>query len=220
MANYENGEYTRKAIVDACTKLFYEKGYYETSYADICETAHVNRSTIYYHFENKEAIRYEVLWAYTIMDKHLAEQYCDQPEYHYILAMCIMWNQLKQDEHLRKFNVEICRDYPVFTGRLDISHYYTTLYKRMWEPFWEKKRISELSYASVYGYIMSYMRLACMQPDSFDSMEMFRHCVYSSTTLWGIPKEKMDEIWNTVNRYLLNIPQEQLIYLPVDIEHG
>ena len=41
MGNYENGALTRQLIINACNRLFYEKGYNETSYADICAMAHV-----------------------------------------------------------------------------------------------------------------------------------------------------------------------------------
>ena len=61
MGYYENGNNTRRVILDACKRLFYEKGYHETSSLDIARESHTNRNAIYYHFKDKETIRYEVL---------------------------------------------------------------------------------------------------------------------------------------------------------------
>lgn len=56
MGNYENGIETRNKILDACRKLFYQKGYEKTTFKDICLMAHINQSSIHYHFKAKEAI--------------------------------------------------------------------------------------------------------------------------------------------------------------------
>ena len=210
MANYGNGAFTRQAIIQACKQLFYEKGYHETSYSDICKAAHVNRSTIYYHFDSKEAMRYEVMWEYTIANKRIAERYCKQSEYLYIVAVCMMWYHIKYDERLRLFHLSGCEDYPVLTGKADYSHYYTVLYERMWGAFFDKKEISELSFASVYGYIMSCMRMLCTHPQKYDPMELFMHTVNASVSIWGISKDAMDRIWENVTRDLAAVPRENL----------
>lgn len=210
MANYENGANTRQAIVAACKRLFYEKGYYETSYGDICKAAHVNRGTIYYHFDSKEAMRYDVMWEYTTDAKRIAEKYCDQPQYHYILAMYILWHLAKRDEHFRCFQPAICIDYPVYTGKKDCSYYYSNLTDGMWGAFFDKKLIPQLAFASVYGYIMSCVRMLCEHPEKYEPWELFRHCVDSSISIWGIPRETMDQIWIDVKNYLSQIPEEEM----------
>lgn len=210
MANYENGNYTRLAIVNACKQLFYEKGFHETSYGDICKTAHVNRGTVYYHFDTKEAMRYEVQWEYTIANKHVAEIYCTDMRYHYILAMYIYWHQIHKDSKLRRFCYQCCTDIPVYTGKIDLSHFYFTSYEKMWGAFWEKTDIPILSFASVYGYIMSCMRMICEHPERYDPFELFEHCVNASVSIWGIPQEKMDEIWRDVKYYISLIPEEEM----------
>lgn len=54
MSNYENGIETKKRILAACRKLFYQKGYDQTTFKDICAEAQVNQSSIHYHFKTKE----------------------------------------------------------------------------------------------------------------------------------------------------------------------
>ena len=210
MANYGNGATTRRAIVNAAKRLFYEKGYLETGYGDICAAAFVNRSTIYYHFKTKDALRYEVHWEYFISCKRLAEQYCPDSRYHYLLAMCIFWHQTHDDPKLRRFVLQCCRDFPVYTGKMDFSYFYYACYEVMWGALWDKRKIPQMAFASVYGYIMSCMRMLCEYPEKYDPMELFVHCVNSSTAIWGIPREEMDGIWRDMKRWLACVPGAEM----------
>ena len=140
--------------------------------------------------------------------KRIGEKYCDKPEYHYILAMYILWVLVQRDEKLRRFLLDTCIDYPVYTGKDDFSQFYTLLSNGMWGAFFDQKQIPEISYASVYGYIMSCMRMMCEHPERYSPMEMFEHIVRSSITIWGFHQEKMDEIWTNVKHGISLIPEE------------
>lgn len=212
MANYENGAYTRQMIVQACKRLFYEKGFHETSYSDICNTAHVNRGTVYYHFESKEDMRYEVQWEYITEKKHIAEKYCLDMRYQYIVAMWLFWKQLQMDSDMRRFCLQCCIDFPVYTGKKDLSFFYYSIYESMWGAFWSGKNIPQLSFASVYGYVMSCMRMLCEHPEKYDAMELYEHCARASVSIWGIPDELMDEIWEKVEYYIALIPDKEYLY--------
>ena len=215
MANYENGAYTRQSIIQVCKQLFYEKGFHETSFGDICRTAHVNRGTLYYHFKTKEDMRYEVQCEFVITNKHIAEKYCSDPHYLYILSVGLFWKQVQKDEKLRRFCLQYCIDFPVYTGKKDPTHFYYTFYDGMWGHFWDRKKISQLAFASVYGYIMSCMRMICEHPEKYDAVEMFEHCIRSSVAIWGIPQKIMDQIWQDVQHYLSLIPEEEIqVHLP------
>ncbi|MFP4159665.1 MAG: TetR/AcrR family transcriptional regulator [Desulfobacterales bacterium] len=50
----------KTAIIDAATRLFAEKGFAETSTAEIAETAGVAHGTLFYHFKNKQGILREI----------------------------------------------------------------------------------------------------------------------------------------------------------------
>ena len=210
MTNYENGATTRRAIVNAAKRLFYEKGYPETGYGDLCAAAFVNRSTIYYHFKTKDDLRYEVHWEYFIACKRLAERYCPDSRYHYLLAMCIFWREAHDDPKLRRFVLQCCRDFPVYTGKKDFSYFYYACYEVMWGVFWDKRKIPQMAFASVYGYIMSCMRMLCEYPEKYDPMELFVHCVNSSAAIWGIPREEMDGIWRDMKRWLACVPGAEM----------
>jgi AcrR family transcriptional regulator len=58
-------ERTRQRIIEAANRLFYHKGYNQTSFSDVVAAANVPRGNIYYYFKTKDqileaAIRYRV----------------------------------------------------------------------------------------------------------------------------------------------------------------
>jgi len=50
----------REKILNAAMMLFYEKGFDGASIQDIAYASEVNKATIYYYFENKQALLYEI----------------------------------------------------------------------------------------------------------------------------------------------------------------
>ncbi|MDJ0738784.1 MAG: TetR/AcrR family transcriptional regulator [Gammaproteobacteria bacterium] len=61
----KKSERTRQRIVEAANRLFYHKGYNQTSFSDVVEAAGVPRGNIYYYFKTKDeilesAIRYRL----------------------------------------------------------------------------------------------------------------------------------------------------------------
>ena len=53
---YQAGDRTKSEILQGCKKLFYEKGYTDTTYNDISELLNINRALIPYHFKSKQAL--------------------------------------------------------------------------------------------------------------------------------------------------------------------
>jgi len=49
-------ERTRQRIVEAANRLFYHKGYNQTSFSDVVQAAGVPRGNIYYYFKTKDEI--------------------------------------------------------------------------------------------------------------------------------------------------------------------
>lgn len=47
---------TRDHIVQAADRLFYERGFEKTSFADIAESVQISRGNFYYHFKSKDDI--------------------------------------------------------------------------------------------------------------------------------------------------------------------
>ena len=55
------GERNRKSIVEAAHRLFYQRGYNQTSFSDIAKAAGIPRGNFYYYFQSKEDILDAVL---------------------------------------------------------------------------------------------------------------------------------------------------------------
>jgi AcrR family transcriptional regulator len=53
MAKREDGEATRKRLLDAACEIFANKGYHDGKVADICKRAGANVAAVNYHFRNK-----------------------------------------------------------------------------------------------------------------------------------------------------------------------
>ena len=52
----KKSERTRQKIVEAANRLFYHKGYNQTSFSDVVDAAGVPRGNIYYYFKTKDEI--------------------------------------------------------------------------------------------------------------------------------------------------------------------
>lgn len=57
----EQGEQTRQAIIDVTTRLFAARGYAGTSLDLIAKEANTSKSSIFWHFENKEDLLFTVV---------------------------------------------------------------------------------------------------------------------------------------------------------------
>ncbi len=52
----EKGEVSRQQIIETANRLFYQRGYNQTSFSDIAEAAAIPRGNFYYHFKTKDDI--------------------------------------------------------------------------------------------------------------------------------------------------------------------
>ena len=51
-----NDKTTRDHIIEAADRLFYQKGFASTSFADIADSVQISRGNFYYHFKTKDEI--------------------------------------------------------------------------------------------------------------------------------------------------------------------
>lgn len=57
---YLAGEQTKRNILRESKKLFYKRGYTDTTYSEISTVAKINRALIPYHFKNKQVLGLEI----------------------------------------------------------------------------------------------------------------------------------------------------------------
>lgn len=69
---------TREKIVTSADRLFYERGYEATSFADVSEAVGISRGNFYYHFKTKDQILDAVI-EHRIIDRHeMLESWVDR----------------------------------------------------------------------------------------------------------------------------------------------
>lgn len=123
------GEKKRLHILGVCKKLFYENGYANTTYEDICKAADIPPGTITYHFGNKLGIAAAILSEYEPQNKIYIEKMCANRNYSKTQLMAIelfhMWNRLFEDENLRRFLSDISHERIATTeARSAIEYFY------------------------------------------------------------------------------------------------
>ena len=103
MGTYQAGDETKELILRTCKKLFYEKGYKETTARDISKATHTNISAISYHFGGKDGIRQiiidQILDAVTLRASNISNDFGMR----YIIGGYILWYMIYNDEKFRRF---------------------------------------------------------------------------------------------------------------------
>lgn len=211
MGTYENGVGTRRLILNACRKLFLEKGFHETSYDDICRAAHVNRGSIYYHFKEKENIRYEVSWELMYEYRKYVNAYCPDAKHEFTLALYVLWEQFLCDPRVQKFFLDYFKDQPIYSPASGAGRFYRILYEQMYGELWPLERVDELAFASIYGHISALMLFASETNGTYSVKRLFHHsfCVVAAPA-WGIPKETALSFWKEVEREIDLLPADRL----------
>jgi AcrR family transcriptional regulator len=59
----KDSQETRQRLLAAAAEVFAEKGFWETTHAEICQRAHANTAAVNYHFGSKENL-YVAAWKY------------------------------------------------------------------------------------------------------------------------------------------------------------
>lgn len=109
MAAYKNGLDTKKQIVNAAKKLFYEKGYEETTISEICRMTGINQGSVYYHFKTKQNIKHTL--AKIIGEDTIRKNYEEAGRYTLdvyevvLLGNFFFWYKFFSNVHYRKFSI-------------------------------------------------------------------------------------------------------------------
>lgn len=210
MVRYGNGNYTRDIIIKACRKLFYEKGYSDTTYDDICREAHVNRGSIYYHFKLKENIQQII--AYEVFNKCCEEAfaYCNIAEYNFVLGTAIYWYKFKEDPCFRNIFVDAFSLVSKFDATQKNWSANTLVCFGDIEFYGEMTRtdiLRELVLDGIGGRMAAYVD---QNPDSFTFEELTKYELTATAKLHDIPSEVIEETWRDIARYIRKIPFETL----------
>ena len=115
MPSYQPGIQTREKILNTCKKLFYEKGYDDTTYNDICQEGNINRGLIPYHFKSKYNISRSIFVNFLVDNNSLVrslikEKYGDTKlQYAPAVHLRSYLNIIYSDEKFKRFYYQISR---------------------------------------------------------------------------------------------------------------
>ena len=193
---YETGIETRKLILKECRQLFLDKGFHETSYDDICKAAHVNRGSIYYHFKQKDLIRYEILWEIYTENKRIAESYTSVSSHQYVFALYLMWRQILTDPKLGKFLTDYYADYPVYLPQKDLPVFITTICRNSFDDIIPISQVDEFSMASMYGYIGAISQMVKGAPGRFSLDTLFWKAMQCCCHILNLPEERTKDLFD------------------------
>ncbi len=93
---------TREHIVEAANDLFYQRGFRQTSLADIAEVVKISRGNFYHHFKTKNEILDAVIEIRLLRTKKLLERWENEGKTprdrigHYINILMTNWNKIKR----------------------------------------------------------------------------------------------------------------------------
>ncbi|RDB64581.1 hypothetical protein C1878_01660 [Gordonibacter sp. 28C] len=128
MVRLKAGEKKKKLIIDVCKKLFYRKGYANTTYDDICKKADIPPGSITYHFRGKRDIAAVIDAEYEAQNKIYIEKLCGDA-YDKTTLMVIenyhMWKRNFEDGNIRRFLLDISTErLPSFSALDTVKYYY------------------------------------------------------------------------------------------------
>ena len=128
MKDYSVGIETKKQIIQASKKLFYEKGLHGTSYKEICLLANVNQGTLHYHFKSKYLLAKYIIDEYNeqlgeVINDLLEKEKSTNLYLKFVLNTYVCLYYKFKDENFNRFSSEIFK-YQANENRVDTYRYY------------------------------------------------------------------------------------------------
>ncbi len=208
---YETGIETRKLILKESRKLFLEKGFRNTSYDDICKAAHVNRGSIYYHFKQKDNLRYEILWDLFFEYKKEAASYTAVSSEQYIFTLYLIWNKILTDKEIGRFFIDYYTDFPVYSPDKELSIFITTLYKNCYNDILPLSEIDLFDLASMYGYLGCISQMVKQMPGKFSIDTLFPNILSCCFRILRLPQDRTEPLLQSLSEIIARY-QEAVVF--------
>lgn len=164
------GEKKKKLIIDVCKKLFYRKGYANTTYDDICKKADIPPGSITYHFGGKRDIAAAIDAEYEAQNKIYIEKICGD-RYDKTTLMVIenyhMWKRNYEDENLKRFLLDISTErLPSYSAMQTVKYYYTCVIEDQGIEGIDERTLSMMTAAQL-GMSDALLLFTASDPDEY-----------------------------------------------------
>lgn len=193
MVRYSAGEKKRQLIIDVCKKLFYNKGYKKTTYADICEAADIPAGSITYHFKGKRDIAAIIHAELEAQNKIYIEKICGSA-YDKTTLMVIenyhMWQKLFEDKHLLQFQLDIIGEIVPEMSRDCTAYFYECVMKE------QGIEVDDMTFgficAAQIGMSDELIRLVSLYPDDYTFDQPARFAIRFFLRQAGLSDDAID----------------------------
>lgn len=174
---------TKEIILNSCKKLFYEKGYVETTFSDISKDAGVNQGSIYYHFKKKNHIAGIIYNDFLVQNKNFIYDLIGDK---YGLQICTAveirnyWKLFLNDEKAKRFYYEIAKDRIVVESFKETGEEFFKLHKKQYNLDIDDELLklinmstSAIETESIIGYIDGYIRMSIEEICDFEIRSIY-----------------------------------------------
>lgn len=208
MSEYQAGQETKKLILDTCRKLFYEKGYKNTTIRDISKATHTNVSAVSYHFDGKEKIRSIIVNDILHRIDVEASHYTDDFGLKYIVAGYILWYIIYNDEKFKRFYCEYVTDQDPDYSNDPLKEFFVYLYK-VFGVSVPKPNAFARKYELQTATALMSEKVCCdfvlQNTSRYTYYEMSEMNIKLEATLLGIPEEIVLKTFRQARRILKTI---------------
>ncbi len=197
MVRQKAGEKKRKLIIDVCKKLFYNKGYSNTTYNDICAAADIPPGTITYHFDGKRGIAGVIEDEYETQNKIYIERMCANKGYTKTQLMAIenfhMWKRELDDVKLRNFVFDLSAErIPSAAAFQAVKYFYQCVIEERGIEIGEREL--GLAVAAQIGMSDAVLSMLARDSDEFSYEEAGHFSIRFFLRQLGVPDAESEEI--------------------------
>lgn len=213
MVETRSGEKKKAAILEAAKKLFYEKGYTETTLSDIAKQIDSPASAISYHFGSKHDLAWTIQSEYSRQNK-IYMQLLVGDAYSNTMMMALelfdMWERNLTNDNLRRFLMELSVETVVLSSHFDNVKY---LYRLVIEDqglHCDDNKLNLMA-ATQIGMTSRLLDVDSLYPNAYTYVDLASHVIHVFCQMIGMSKAQVDvlianalEIYKTLpidNRY-------------------
>lgn len=210
MASYKPGNRTKTALIKSAKKLFYEKGYDNTSVKEICMASDVPTSAITYHFGGKEFLAQEIYEEMIAKINELAKKAhadCDNKMIKATFPYYLWWELIYGNERIRRFVGEMYLHRIAHSNTLDsLFQDYKDALGNQVDP--EDLRMLLITYYGTDAEVLLRMQSG----EQFDKERLLSYIFRNQYLTLGVRDGEEEELYNACRKYFARIKDEMGIF--------